>query len=176
MSGVQVITVAEGDGDQRVDRWLRRMFPHVSQGRIEKMCRKGELRVDGGRVKASDRIEVGNQIRIPPLPEPEEVARNATPARSRISDADVALIQAERADPWGNLTYNKAARNFAPAMCMAAKTTIVQVREIVDLGATDAEHVVTPSIFVDRIVEIPEPISEAAILRQAERGEKAAAP
>ena len=90
--------------------------------------------------------------------------------------ADVALIKAESADPWGNLTYRMAARNFAPAMCMAAKTTIVQVREIVDLGATDAEHVVTPSIFVDRIVEIPEPISEAAILRQAERGEKAAAP
>ena len=51
MSGVQMITVAEGDGDQRLDRWLRRLFPHVSQGRIEKMCRKGELRVDGGMVQ-----------------------------------------------------------------------------------------------------------------------------
>ena len=90
--------------------------------------------------------------------------------------ADAALIKAERADPWGNLTYRMAARNFAPAMCMAATTTIVQVREIVDLGAIDAEHVVTPSIFVDRIVEIPEPISEAAIIREAERVEKAAAP
>ena len=54
MSGVQNITVAEGDGDQRLDRWLRRLFPHVSQGRIEKMCRKGELRLDGARVKAND--------------------------------------------------------------------------------------------------------------------------
>ncbi|MCH7550871.1 MAG: 3-oxoacid CoA-transferase subunit A, partial [Proteobacteria bacterium] len=90
--------------------------------------------------------------------------------------ADVALIKAESADPWGNLTYRMAARNFAPVMCMAAETTIVQVRQIVDLGAIDAEHVVTPSIFVDRIVEIPEPISEAAILRQAERVEKAAVP
>ncbi|MGR3481615.1 RluA family pseudouridine synthase [Salipiger marinus] len=93
MSRVQTVTVGPGDGDQRLDRWLKRHFPHLAQGRIEKMCRKGEIRVDGGRVKASDRIEVGNQIRIPPLPEPEEVARTATPARSRISDADVALIQ-----------------------------------------------------------------------------------
>ena len=48
MSGVQTLTVAEGDGDQRLDRWLKRQFPHLAQGRIEKMCRKGELRVDGG--------------------------------------------------------------------------------------------------------------------------------
>ena len=75
MSRVQTVTVGPGDGDQRLDRWLKRHFPHLAQGRIEKMCRKGEIRVDGGRVKASDRIEVGNQIRIPPLPEPEEVAR-----------------------------------------------------------------------------------------------------
>ena len=78
--------------------------------------------------------------------------------------ADVALIKADRADWWGNLTYNKAARNFAPAMCMAARLTIVQAREIVDPGAIDPEHVVTPSVFVDRIVEIPDPISEAAAL------------
>jgi 3-oxoadipate CoA-transferase alpha subunit len=78
--------------------------------------------------------------------------------------ADVALIKAERADPWGNLTYNKAARNFAPAMGMAARLTIVQVRKIVGLGGIDAEHVVTPSVFVDRIVEIPDPVSEAAAL------------
>ena len=48
MSGVQKQIVGEADGGQRIDRWLRRMFPHLSQGRIEKMCRKGELRVDGG--------------------------------------------------------------------------------------------------------------------------------
>ena len=48
MTGVQTVTVAEGEGDQRLDRWLRRRFPHVSQGRIEKLCRKGEIRVDGG--------------------------------------------------------------------------------------------------------------------------------
>ena len=78
--------------------------------------------------------------------------------------ADVALIKAERADPWGNLTYNKAARNFGPVMCMAAALTIVQVRQFVDLGGIDPEHVITPGVFVDRIVEIADPISETAAL------------
>lgn len=68
VSGVKIVTVAEGDGDQRIDRWLRRMFPHLSQGKIEKMCRKGELRLDGGRVKAATRVVAGQQVRIPPLP------------------------------------------------------------------------------------------------------------
>ena len=78
--------------------------------------------------------------------------------------ADVALIKAERADPWGNLTYRKAARNFAPNMAMAAALTIVQARAIVGLGDLDPEHIVTPSIFVDRIVEVSDPVSEAAAL------------
>ncbi len=80
--------------------------------------------------------------------------------------ADVALIKAEKADPWGNLTYRKAARNFAPAMCMAAELTIVQAREIVGLGDIDPEHVITPSIFVDRVVEVSDPVSEAEALRR----------
>lgn len=80
--------------------------------------------------------------------------------------ADVALIKADKADPWGNLTYRKTARNFAPVMCMAAALTVVQVREIVGLGDIDPEHVVTPSIFVDRIVEVADPVSEAAALHQ----------
>ena len=84
--------------------------------------------------------------------------------------ADVALIKADKADPWGNLTYRKAARNFAPAMCMAAELTIVQTREIVGLGDIDPEHVVTPSIFVDRVVEVAAPVSEAEALRQQEDG------
>ncbi|TDK43897.1 RluA family pseudouridine synthase [Antarcticimicrobium luteum] len=90
MSGVQTITVEEGDGDQRLDRWLRRLFPHVSQGRIEKMCRKGELRVDGGRVKPATRLEAGQQVRVPPLPEADH---RPPPPRSRISDADAKMIQ-----------------------------------------------------------------------------------
>jgi len=68
--------------------------------------------------------------------------------------ADYAFIKAHRADRIGNLVYRKAARNFNPIMVTAAETTIVEVDEIVPVGALDPEHIVTPSIFVDRIVEI----------------------
>ena len=68
---------------------------------------------------------------------------------------DVALIKAFRADTVGNLVYRKTARNFGPVMATAAKTTVVQVTEIVRPGGIDPEVVVTPGIFVDRIVEIP---------------------
>ncbi len=68
--------------------------------------------------------------------------------------ADVALVRADRADRWGNLTYRKAARNFGPVMATAAKCTIVEVREVVELGAIDPEHVVTPGIFVQRVVKV----------------------
>lgn len=68
---------------------------------------------------------------------------------------DVALIKADRADRWGNLTYHSAARNFGPTMAAAATLTVVQVRTVVDLGAIDPECVVTPGIFVDRVVEVP---------------------
>lgn len=90
MSGVQTQTVSADDAGQRIDRWLRRLFPHVGQGRIEKMCRKGELRVDGGRVKASTRLEEGQTVRIPPLPDPGE-ARPKT--QMRISDADIRMMR-----------------------------------------------------------------------------------
>jgi 3-oxoadipate CoA-transferase, alpha subunit len=66
---------------------------------------------------------------------------------------DVALIKAHRADPMGNLVYRKTARNFGPVMATAATTTVVQVSSIVALGAIDPEIVVTPGIYVDRIVE-----------------------
>ncbi|HYK65547.1 MAG TPA: 3-oxoacid CoA-transferase subunit A [Patescibacteria group bacterium] len=69
--------------------------------------------------------------------------------------ADFALIKALRADRWGNLVYRKTARNFGPIMASAAKCTVVQVREIVNLGDLDPEDVVTPGIFVQRVVEIP---------------------
>lgn len=68
--------------------------------------------------------------------------------------ADYAFIKAEKADPAGNLVYRKAARNFNPIMATAAKTTIVEVDEIVPLGALDPEVIVTPSIFVHRIVQV----------------------
>jgi len=70
---------------------------------------------------------------------------------------DYALIKAEKADRWGNLTYRKAARNFGPIMARAAKCTIAQVREIVPLGALDPEVIVTPGIFVQRVVPTSQP-------------------
>ena len=91
MSRVQTVTIAAGDGGQRLDRWFRRQFPHVAQGMIEKMCRKGDLRVDGGRVKPSTRVEEGQSVRVPPLPEPGETPK-AQKATS-VSHADARLIQ-----------------------------------------------------------------------------------
>lgn len=83
--------------------------------------------------------------------------------------ADVALIKAELADRKGNLTYRKAARNFSPLMAMAASTTIVQASRIVEPGGIDPEHVVTPGLFVDRIVEVADPQQEEALLRAEAR-------
>ena len=65
---------------------------------------------------------------------------------------DVALIRGKKADRLGNLTYNKLARNFCPAMAMAATLTIAEVDEVVEVGALDPEEIVTPGVFVDRIV------------------------
>lgn len=66
--------------------------------------------------------------------------------------ADFALIKAHRGDRWGNLVYRKTARNFGPIMAMAARCTIAQVDEIVPLGALDPENIITPGIFVNRVV------------------------
>ena len=79
--------------------------------------------------------------------------------------ADFAIVKAELGDTYGNLTYNKAGRNFNPLMCMAAKTTIAQVSKIVAAGEIDPEHVVTPGIFVNGVVEIPDPQQEEVVIR-----------
>ena len=81
--------------------------------------------------------------------------------------ADFALIKCEMADPLGNLTYNKTARNFSPLMCMAAKTTIVQTGKLVARGDIDPEHVITPGIFVNRIIEVPDPVHEDTLIAEA---------
>ena len=79
--------------------------------------------------------------------------------------ADVALIKAELADPLGNLTYRKAARNFSPLMAAAARVAIVQARRIVAPGEIDPEHVITPGLFVTRVVEVSDPQQEEALIR-----------
>jgi 3-oxoadipate CoA-transferase, alpha subunit len=68
---------------------------------------------------------------------------------------DVALLAADRGDRWGNLTYRKSARNFNPTMAMAASLSVAQVRHVVELGEIDPEMVITPGIFIDRLVEVP---------------------
>jgi 3-oxoadipate CoA-transferase alpha subunit len=76
--------------------------------------------------------------------------------------ADYALVKADRADRWGNLTYRMSARNFGPIMAAAAKISVVQVREIVELGELDPEVIVTPGIFVKRVVRVAAPVRKAA--------------
>ena len=83
--------------------------------------------------------------------------------------ADFALVKCKMADRYGNLVYNKTARNFNPVMCMAARTTIVQASKVVEAGTIDPEIVVTPGIFVHKVVEIPNPLSENQLLKENRR-------
>lgn len=85
--------------------------------------------------------------------------------RERWLKADFALVKAETADSHGNLTYRAAARNFGPLMCMAAATTVVQATRVVAPGGIDPEAVVTPGIFVQRVVEVPDPRQEEDLNR-----------
>jgi len=90
MSGVQNRRVDPDSADQRLDRWLRRQFPQLTQGLVEKLCRKGELRVDGGRVKPATRLEEGQNVRIPPLPDER---RPEGRSKYDVSDADAKMIR-----------------------------------------------------------------------------------
>jgi len=83
--------------------------------------------------------------------------------------ADFALVKADRADMAGNLTYRLSARNFGPIMCMAAETSIVQVREVGERGSIDPEIVVTPGIFVDRIAHVADPVQEEMLFAAGAR-------
>src|SRR6185295_12379671 len=69
MRSVETIEVTSDDGVTRIDRWFRRRYPHLNQGQIEKLIRTGQVRVDGARVKAFDRVSPGQSVRIPPLPD-----------------------------------------------------------------------------------------------------------
>jgi len=90
MSDVKLLTVSVDEGEQRLDRWFKRRFPHLTQGAVEKMCRTGQVRVNGGRAKASDRVAPGSEIRIPPLPTGDAPSR---PAKDGVSAADTKMIQ-----------------------------------------------------------------------------------
>ena len=96
MSGVQQIEIRQEDADQRLDRWFKRHFPALGHGRLEKLLRTGQIRLDGKRAKAGDRVEAGQVVRIPPLGESTE--RNGQPQVRRPRAAD---------DRWA-LTLKKA--------------------------------------------------------------------
>ena len=91
MSGVKFETVSADEGEQRLDRWFKRRFPQISQGHVEKMCRTGQVRIDGARAKASDRVGPGMMIRVPPLPDAEAPSHHKPEG---ISAADAKMIQA----------------------------------------------------------------------------------
>ncbi len=72
MSGVQTLYVPDGDDGQRLDRWFKRLFPHIPHGRVEKLLRTGQIRVNGKRIKGQHRLSAGDAVRIPPLPDPSQ--------------------------------------------------------------------------------------------------------
>ncbi|MGJ3231549.1 MAG: RluA family pseudouridine synthase [Oceanicaulis sp.] len=99
MSRVQTVQVTADEADMRLDRWFRKHFPHVPHGMVEKLLRKGQIRVDGGRARGDRRVAAGEAIRVPPLPEPQEVkesppisTEDAKFARSLVIYEDKTLI------------------------------------------------------------------------------------
>jgi 3-oxoadipate CoA-transferase alpha subunit len=80
--------------------------------------------------------------------------------------ADFSLVKCEAADRYGNLIFNKTARNFGPIMCTAAESTLVQARKLVELGDIDPECVVTPGIFVKKVVEVTHPADESKLVAE----------
>jgi len=95
VSGVQTLQVTPDEADQRLDRWFRRRFPALSHGRLEKLLRTGQVRVDGGRAKASTRLTAGQCVRVPPFPAPGDDESHPRPkAAAEISEADRAALRA----------------------------------------------------------------------------------
>jgi len=83
--------------------------------------------------------------------------------------ADFSLVKCDKADRYGNLTYHATARNFGPIMCTAATTTIVQAKNIVNPGDINPEEVVTPGIFVNKVIEVNNPVHESSLVEQEKR-------
>ncbi len=93
MSGVELVAVGPDESDLRLDRWFKRRYPSLSHIRLEKLLRTGQVRVDGGRVKASHRLAAGMVVRVPPFAAEEAPAERRTEPRP-VRDADVAALQA----------------------------------------------------------------------------------
>src|SRR5690349_9134403 len=97
MSGVQQIEVGSDEGEVRLDRWFKRRFPALTHGRLEKLLRTGQVRVDGGRAKANQRLQPGQVVRVPPLGSsssgPSSGGKSAAKTAEPLSPRDVAEIQ-----------------------------------------------------------------------------------
>jgi len=91
----------------------------------------------------------------------EKVFNNKKYILEEALSADFAFIKADVADRYGNLTFNKTARNFNPIMCMAAKQSLIQTKKIIEPDETNPEHVITPGIFVQKIIQVENPIIES---------------
>lgn len=130
----------------------------VPQGTLAERIRAGGAGIPAFYTPASYGTEVGKG-------KPVAEFDGRMYVQERWLKADVALIKAECADTLGNLIYRKAARNFSPLMAAAAQLTIVQARRILAPGGIDPEQVVTPGIFVDRLVAVAKPEQEEALIR-----------
>ena len=96
MSGVQTVQVKDDDADMRVDRWFKKHYPGLGHGRLEKLLRTGQVRVDGKRVKANQRLEAGQYLRLPPLGEKETSPPTADSRPGKESRIDEALLEEMR--------------------------------------------------------------------------------
>jgi 3-oxoadipate CoA-transferase alpha subunit len=131
----------------------------VPQGTLAERIRAGGAGIPAFYTPTAYGTEVANGKQI-------EVFEGRPYVRERWLKADFALLKADMGDRMGNLTYRMAARNFNPVMAMAATTSIVQVSKLVAPGEIDPERIVTPGIFVKRMVEVSDPQQEEILNRQ----------
>ena len=92
MSGVATLEIAPEDGAQRLDRWFKRRYPALGHGRLEKLLRTGQIRVNGKRARAGTRLEAGDRVRVPPLPDVSEARAPSRPAPP-LDDADADMVR-----------------------------------------------------------------------------------
>jgi 3-oxoadipate CoA-transferase alpha subunit len=130
----------------------------VPQGTLAERIRAGGAGIPAFYTKTS----VGTPLAVG---KEERIFEDEAYVMERGLTADFALIKAKQADRYGNLTFNKTARNFAPIMAMAAKNTIVQVNNMVELGDIDPENVITPGIFVNQVVSVSNPAQESVLVK-----------
>ena len=134
----------------------------VPQGTLAERIRAGGAGIPAFYTPAS----VGTQLAEG---KPEAEFEGKRYVQERWLKADFALIKADLGDAYGNLTYRMAGRNFNPIMAMAAAHTVAQVRKILPPGGIDPETIITPGIFIDGLIEVPDPAQEEALNRAGAR-------